>query len=103
MSNLNKFKIIVIIINALNECEKCDIKSIIHFLLYAKALISFKLRIFVISRSNLSIQLSFGEIKEKYQNMILHKISPFIIKHDIAAYLENELAEIMKKYNDLVR
>ena len=102
MGDPDKPKTIVMVIDALDECEVRDAKSIIHLLPQANALTSLKLRIFVTSRPDLPIRLGFGKIKGKYQDMVLHEIPQPIIVHDIAAYLKEELAGIMKEYNDLV-
>jgi hypothetical protein len=55
----------------------------------------------VTSRPELPIRLGFKEIKE-YQYLVLHEIPKPIIEHDIAAYLEYELARIRNDYNDSV-
>lgn len=101
--NPDKPKTVVIVIDALDECEnERDAKNIIYLLSRTKALTSLKLRIFVTSRPDLHIRLGFDKIRGNYQDIILHKIPHHIIEHDIAAFLEYELAEIMKEYDDSV-
>ena len=103
IGNPDKPKTVVIVIDALDECEnERDTKNIIYLLSRTKALTSLKLRIFVTSRPDLHIRLGFDKIRGNYQDIILHKIPHHIIEHDIAAVLEYELAEIMKEYDDSV-
>ncbi|KAK0710404.1 hypothetical protein B0T21DRAFT_352613 [Apiosordaria backusii] len=53
------------------------------------------------SRPELPIRLGFNEIKGKYQDLVLHEIPKPIIEHDIATYLDFELARIRNDYNAL--
>ncbi|KXX73153.1 Vegetative incompatibility protein HET-E-1 [Madurella mycetomatis] len=95
-------KRIVLVIDALDECERDnDIKLIIYLLSQAKALGSIRLRAFLTSRPELPIRLGFSSIKGKYQDLVLHEIPKPIIEHDIAAFLNSELAGIRNDYNAL--
>ncbi|KAK4652665.1 NACHT and WD40-domain containing NOD-like receptor 5 [Podospora pseudocomata] len=100
--SLDDIKTIVLVIDALDECERDDdIRVIISLLSQAKSLISVRLRAFLTSRPELPIRLGFNKIKGEYQDLVLHEIPKSIIEHDIAAYLDSELAEIRNDYNDL--
>ncbi|KAJ8063411.1 hypothetical protein OCU04_008631 [Sclerotinia nivalis] len=95
-----KFKKVVLVIDALDECEgDNDIKVIIHLLSQAKLLESVQLKTFVTSRPELPIRLGFNSIRGEYQDIVLHKIPAPIIEHDITAFLEYELSDIRKEYN----
>jgi hypothetical protein len=91
---------LVIVIDALDECERDeDVKLIINLLSRAKSLTSLRLRILVTSRPELPIRLGFGAIQGKYQDLVLHEIPEPVIEHDIAAYLQSELGRIRDEYN----
>lgn len=92
-------KPIVIVVDALDECENRDVRVIVKVLSKAKSLTSVKLRIFVTSRPELLIRLGFGDIKGKYQDMVLHEIPEPIIEHDIEAFLDDEFVNIRSDYN----
>ncbi|KAK4161938.1 vegetative incompatibility protein HET-E-1 [Cladorrhinum sp. PSN259] len=100
--SLDDIKTIVLVIDALDECERDgDIKVIISLLSQAKSLGSIRLKTFLTSRPELPIRLGFSTIKGKYQDLVLHEIPEPIIEHDIAAYLNSELAKIRDDYNNL--
>lgn len=95
-------KRIVLVIDALDECERDeDVRVIIRLLSRAKTLNSVRLRTFVTSRPELPIRLGFSNIKGQYQDVVLHKIPKPIIEHDIAVFLVSKLSEIRNDYNDL--
>ncbi|PMD32232.1 hypothetical protein L207DRAFT_572057 [Hyaloscypha variabilis F] len=94
----DELKPIVIVVDALDECEERDVRVIVNALSQA----SVKLRLFVTSRPELPIRLGFGDIKGKYQDMVLHEVPEPIIKHDIKAFLDDELARIRSDYNSML-
>lgn len=97
-----KPRIIVMVVDALDECEERDVRNIIYLLPQAKDLTKVKLRVFVTSRPDLPIRLGFSQIKGKYEDMVLHEVPDPIIKHDITAFLKDELANIRVGYNNSV-
>lgn len=100
--NPTKLKTIVLVIDALDECERDDdVRVIIKLLSQARALSSVRLRTFVTSRPELPIRLGFNTIKGQYQDVVLHEIPKPIIEHDIAAFLGYKLKEIRNEYNGL--
>ncbi|KAK3897806.1 hypothetical protein C8A05DRAFT_38616, partial [Staphylotrichum tortipilum] len=95
-------KEVVLVIDALDECERDnDIRVIIHLLSQAKALSSVSLKAFLTSRPELPIRLGFRDIEGKYQDLVLHEIPKPIIERDIAVFLNFELARIRNDYNAL--
>ena len=99
---LDDTKTIVLVIDALDECERDnDIRVIVSLLSQAKSLSSIRLRAFLTSRPELPVRLGFNTIKGRYQDLVLHEIPNPIIEHDIAAYLHFELASIRNEHNDL--
>jgi len=96
-------KRIVLVIDALDECERDDdIRAIIYLLSRAKTLKSVRLRAFVTSRPELPIRLGFHAIKGRYQDIVLHEMPKLVIEHDIIAFLKDELTKIRNEYNSSV-
>ena len=94
---------IVVVVDALDECDpEEDVRIIIHLLSQVKHLKSIRLKLFVTSRPELPIRLSFKDISGKYENMVLHQIPNSIIEYDISAFLEYELARIQDDYHKSV-
>lgn len=96
--------IMVIVIDALDECDDAveHIRLIIHLLSQAKHFVSVRLRFFVTSRPELPIRLGFEDISSKYEGLVLHQIPKSVIKQDITAFLQYELAKIRQDYNKSV-
>lgn len=95
-------KRIILVIDALDECERDDdVRVIIRLLSQVRTLRSVRLRTFVTSRPELPVRLGFSNIKGQYQHLVLHEIPKPIIEHDIATFLEYKLEEIRNEYNGL--
>ena len=90
---------LIIVIDALDECErKEDIQVILQLLARTKSLSPVSLRIFVTSRPDLPIRLGFKQMSDRtYQDLILQNIPKETIKHDIAMFLEHELKVVSKQ------
>ncbi|KAM0543449.1 hypothetical protein ACHAPJ_012313 [Fusarium lateritium] len=91
---------LVIVIDALDECEKEeDIKLLIRLLSQAAAIRGLSLRILVTSRPELPVRLGFSTVQGTYQDCILHQIPQNAIRRDIFIYLHHELAKIRINWN----
>ena len=90
---------LVIVIDALDECErKEDIQVVLQLLAQTKNLSPVSLRVFVTSRPDLPIRLGFKQMSdETYQDLILQNIPKETIEHDIAIFLEHELRVVSKQ------
>jgi len=93
---------IILVIDALDECEredrKDDTRVILRLLAEAKDLPTIQLRIFLTSRPGVSIYHSFSVMsKFTHQDCILHHISKDIIEHDILIFIRYEFERIRKK------
>ncbi|KAL9620623.1 MAG: hypothetical protein Q9160_004877 [Pyrenula sp. 1 TL-2023] len=90
---------IVVVIDALDECEQEeDIKTILNLLSQTQAIDTVRLRIFVTSRPELPIRLGFKRISQDiHQDIVLHEIAKDTIDHDISVFLRDELAKIRDK------
>ena len=80
---------LIIVIDALDECErKEDIQVILQLLARTKSLSPVSLRIFVTSRPDLPIRLGFKQMSDgTYQDLILQNIPKETIEKDIAIFL----------------
>lgn len=89
--------IIVIVIDALDECDGDDNLSLILQLLFKLQEIKVvHLRIVLTSRPELPIRIGFKH-EENHQDLILHDIPAPVIESDIRRFLEFKLADIRKK------
>ena len=90
---------LVIIIDALDECEREeDIQVILQLLAQIQSLGPVSLRVFVTSRPELPIRLGFKQMPDgMYQDLILHNIPKDTIEHDIALFLEHELKVVSEQ------
>jgi hypothetical protein len=94
----NQSSPLVIVIDALDECENDNnIRSILELLPRVQESNYAHLRFFVTSRPELPIRLGFQTVKDSHQDLILHEIPEPIIEHDISLFLEHKLARIRKE------
>ncbi|KAF2230083.1 hypothetical protein EV356DRAFT_454615, partial [Viridothelium virens] len=93
-----KKSILVIVIDALDECEReFDIKAILDILTQCRFIKTVNLRIFLTSRPELPIRLGFQRMAEDtHEDIALHDIAESNIKHDLHAFLSDELAQIRR-------
>jgi NACHT domain len=90
---------LVVVIDALDECEQDDdIRAILQLLSRTKILKPVSLRVFVTSRPELHIRLGFNQMPDgTYKDLILHEVARQTIEDDIRIYLEHELGEIRQQ------
>ncbi|RDW70114.1 hypothetical protein BP5796_08511 [Coleophoma crateriformis] len=95
---------IVIIIDALDECDcEEEISIIISLLPQVKHISSVQLKVFLTSRPELPVRLGFEDISGKYKGLVLQEIPKPIIRDDILVFLEHELAIIRDDYYKSVK
>ncbi|KAF7169363.1 hypothetical protein CNMCM5623_002126 [Aspergillus felis] len=91
---LNQPTRIVIVIDALDECEReDDIRVILQLLFRLQEIKSVHLRVFLTSRPELSIRLGFKQ-KQNHQGLVLHELPKPEIERDIRLYLVQKLSTI---------
>jgi hypothetical protein len=89
----------IVVIDALDECD-CDndIRMILQLLAEARWLRRVRLRIFLTSRPEIPVRYGLGQIPDiEHQDFVLHSISPAIVDHDIALFLEYNLGLIRRE------
>ena len=84
--------VIVIVIDALDECDgDNDIRLIIKLLPRLQEISAVRLRVLVTSRPDLPLRLGFRKLAdEDHKDLILHEIPRSIISSDISLYLNHQ-------------
>ncbi|OCK72853.1 hypothetical protein K432DRAFT_340986, partial [Lepidopterella palustris CBS 459.81] len=92
---------LVIVIDALDECEReGDVRNILHLLAQTQYLSSVHMRIFLTSRPDLPVRLGFKKMSaDAHQDVILQDVPKPIIQQDILAFLKDEFIRIRDDYN----
>lgn len=92
--HLDQPTIIVIVIDALDECDgEDDIRVILRLLFKMQEIKSVRLRVFLTSRPELPIRLGF-EQDNNHQDLVLHALPAPVVEHDIRVFLEYKLLKI---------
>ncbi|KAI1199232.1 heterokaryon incompatibility protein-domain-containing protein [Nemania serpens] len=100
LTNVQVPQTLVIVIDALDECDKdIDIKTIIHLLSNAKMIPHVRLRTFLTSRPELPIRLGFQKVQGDYQDLVLHQMPEQIVTHDLGVFFKRQLTRIYEEYN----
>ncbi|KAI0479901.1 vegetative incompatibility protein HET-E-1 [Xylaria cf. heliscus] len=100
LSNVHAPQTLVVVIDALDECDKdIDIRAIIHLLSQAKTIPCVRLRTFLTSRPELPIRLGFHKVQDEYQDLVLHQMPQQIVTQDLRVFFELELTSIHEEYN----
>lgn len=90
---------IVIIIDAMDECDgDDDIKLILYLLFKLQEIQSVRLRVVLTSRPELPIRLGFQK-EENYQRLVLHELPAPVIERDIRLFLEYKLSAIQREHS----
>ncbi|KAJ5633164.1 hypothetical protein N7490_009503 [Penicillium lividum] len=90
---------IVIVIDALDECDgDDDIKLILHLLFKLQGIQSVRLRVVLTSRPEFPIRLGFQK-EDNYQDIVLHELPAPVIEHDIRLFLEYKLSTIQREHS----
>ncbi|KAM0192695.1 hypothetical protein ACHAPI_008054, partial [Fusarium lateritium] len=98
----DSFKMIVMIIDALDECEHEVMTNIITDVLpNASNLRSVRFKLFLTSRPELPIKAGFSALPlgTTYQDLILHNVSDDTIRRDLKTFFQVRVAAIRDRYN----
>ncbi|KAF8537845.1 putative WD-repeat protein [Trichophaea hybrida] len=98
---LPQARVLVLVIDALDECENYnDTSVILRLLAEAKSLNSVRLQVFITSRPEMTIRLSFRDMPgTAHHDLVLHYISQSIIRQDISTLFHYELENIRRKHD----
>ncbi|KAJ9488439.1 hypothetical protein VN97_g4841 [Penicillium thymicola] len=83
----------VIVIDALDECEKEDVRTILKLLPKVQDLASIRVKVFLTSRPELHIRQEF-QLNHQHEDLVLDKRPREEVEHDIQLYLEDSLSKI---------
>ncbi|RJE17775.1 NACHT domain protein, partial [Aspergillus sclerotialis] len=91
---------IVVVIDALDECDnEDDVSLLIQCLAAATVVEGMRLRVFVTSRPEQPTNIGFDSIsRDLHQDFILHDIEQSIIDQDLVLFYKGRLARIAKKF-----
>ncbi|KAF7528447.1 hypothetical protein PCG10_000291 [Penicillium crustosum] len=89
-------RILVIVIDALDECEsENDIRVILQLMPHLQESKTVQIRVFLTSRPELPIRLGFSKMaNQDYKNLTLHELPEDVTAHDILLFLKHRLAQI---------
>ncbi|KAG9010804.1 hypothetical protein FRB94_009711 [Tulasnella sp. JGI-2019a] len=88
-------KPLLIVLDALDECQKEGAKELLRLLLSEASKIPFPLKVLVTSRPEPHLRTIFNHADDVHQ-IILHDIEASIVKSDIRLYLQTSFAEISR-------
>ena len=97
-----KGRTLLIVVDALDECDSNDVKSLIDILSSSKDMQHPRLKIFLTSRPDLPVNCGFTNVEGSYQHLILHEVPDHIIKHDIEAFFIHEMEQIRTSFDKSV-
>ena len=91
--------VIVIVIDALDECDReMDIRIIISLLTQLHDITTFRLRIFLTSRPELPLQLGFQDVDGSlHHDVKLEEVQATTIDHDIRLFFQHRFRDIVEK------
>jgi hypothetical protein len=93
----NEFgKPLVVVIDALDECEEDDRKQILQLLQTSCPVV---LRVFLTSRPELDIEGQFAAYQQAHQQIVLHRVDIRTIEKDITTFLQHTVKEFVFEYN----
>ncbi|KAJ4160080.1 hypothetical protein NW754_003204 [Fusarium falciforme] len=95
---------IVMVVDALDECQNVVITRIITDILpRAASLQHIRLKFFLTSRPEMAVQAGFSKVQPKstYRDFLLHNVSHDVIKKDLEIFLTATIAHIRDRFNSL--
>ena len=92
-------RVLVIVIDALDECDRDnDKRNIVRLLAQLQSISMLRLRIFLTSRPELPVRLGFSKLtSDLYHDTKLEQVQGSTIEHDIRRYLEHQFCEMRKE------
>ncbi|KAG9013228.1 hypothetical protein FRB94_003298 [Tulasnella sp. JGI-2019a] len=87
------FKTLLIVLDAIDECQKQGAKELLRLLLSEVSKAPFPLKVFMTSRPEPHLRSIFNHA-DNIHKLILHDIEASVVKNDIRLYLQTSFAEI---------
>ncbi|KAM3549031.1 hypothetical protein ARSEF4850_009075, partial [Beauveria asiatica] len=99
LSKVHLDKNIVIVIDAVDECDESDLECFFALVsIFQRAGLP-GVRLFFTSRPELVVLREFDTRTDECATIALHKVPASIIEHDIPIFLKHELCKVRNKYN----
>lgn len=97
----NSSSTLVVVVDALDECEKEeDIKAILQLWSRLPQITTVDIRLFLTSRPELPIRLGFKDMSANvHQDMLLRDVPQNTVQQDILVFLKDEFSKIRRSYN----
>ncbi|KAM3430849.1 hypothetical protein NHJ13734_007557 [Beauveria thailandica] len=99
LSKVHLDKNIVIVIDAVDECDESDLECFFALVSTFQRAELPGVRLFFTSRPELVVLREFDTRTDECATIALHKVPASIIEHDIRIFLKHELCKIRNKYN----
>ncbi|KAM3501908.1 hypothetical protein MY10362_005206 [Beauveria mimosiformis] len=90
---------IAIVIDAVDECQDADLKSLFALVSAFQGAKLPRVKLFFTSRPDLPVLKGYNPSTENYATIALHQVKDSTVNHDIRMYLEHRLQEIRESYN----
>ena len=102
LTSLSPDKQIFIVIDALDECDNRDVRTVFSLLRrLSRTDASACIRLFITSRPDYPVLKEFHNIRGAYQDMILHEVERSDIEADIDIYLAHHFQQLRKDRSTL--
>jgi hypothetical protein len=98
LDGISSPSIIVLVIDALDECDsERDIRIILRLLATSSSLAKIRLRVFIASRPEIPVRSGFSQIEADRQVFVLHDILPTIVDRDLRLFFEHSFSTIREE------
>jgi hypothetical protein len=89
---------ITIVIDALDECDRKDIRKFLNLLASVHSITGLRLRLFVTSRPELPIEIGFQNIDgQLHEDVFLEEVQKLTIEADLRTYFIHEFAKMRRE------
>ncbi|RSL98873.1 hypothetical protein CEP52_010064 [Fusarium oligoseptatum] len=90
---------LLVVIDALDECEQETHREAIIDLLTKSQLRN--LKVFITSRPEFDIRNRFSYANGTYRDLVLHRVDEHVVEHDIRVVLEYHMSKFRREYNQV--
>ena len=98
LDGISSPSIIVLVIDALDECDsERDIRIILRLLATSSSIAKIRLRVFIASRPEIPVRSGFSQIEADRQVFVLHDILPTIVDRDLRLFFEHSFSTIREE------
>ena len=96
LENSANGRVLVLVIDALDECDNDeDVKLILRLLCESKDFEGIRFRVFVTGRPRIAVRDAF--LETFYRSLVLHEIERYIVQGDLRIFFGHELGNLQKR------